>query len=734
VLDGILRSVSCRLYTESLVGPQRQVSLSGFFSNFRWSLVVDSLEQNQAALQLCSLVNKRGYGQDHQDNSQGRNEACLSRMNGAMKETRGQCCDYCSQQGDATFPLKNRQNKPMKCETSASSNPCNLLSPSFFLLIIGVMLVPTHGLLQSISRLCPSSLLMQTKPKSAKLCMVMSLPDKDTRQWSDAKAMSVEGFQTIDNDIEHDDRNKRKVRQEYKRKRIPATEREHLNLKRERQAKYDQIMSSENGASLWSFEMLFPRPVWDEATIKRDLYEVKLRDERTKKKDSAKENSKLSPGLAQTVARPKIKTASIGASSMMRIWRDPKLSSFVLPYDESPPLRPLDVSARQQQQQVREGNVFPDPSATASVDSSQRRLNVTAIGDSLSERLAAAAVAISKINATGKVDFQLSRMVEDRLYGYRRGSAGIAYDTSLMGDGAVKFRDGVRLSNPLPVNAARLNYLAKKELRKDRVDEAKELYELAIKIDPADGRAYLGLARCAERRRDFKLAREVLRAGIATCVSCSDEGIPDRGANPFLLQALGCLEEKTGYLAQAEALYIAAAKSRPSHAAAWVALAQIRTQKFRQGAAAGRVCYQTAERELEIAGLPQSAHVYTAWASLEYKKAGDVGRARSLFKRALQLDPKCSAAWLQLGVMEANNQNWKQAEECFQTVLKFDQRNSRVLQAYAMMETKRPEPNSRKAIGLFEDALKVNPRDAGVLQPYGLYVAALGDFTAARDL
>ena len=539
------------------------------------------------------------------------------------------------------------------------------------------------------------------------LCMVMSLPDKDTIKWSNAREMSLDGFKKGNKETK-----KRRVRQKYKRKRIPATEREHQKLQSERQAKYEQIVQTAEGEcpSLWSFEMLFPKPVWDEATIKRDLYEVKLRDEKTKRGKSVTKERYQQP------VRPKLKTASIGGNSMMRIWRDPKVvSNFLAPsFDNLPPV-------------LQRGNVVPDSSADVSMTSNER-INSAGI-ETLSERLAAQAVST---NSTGKVDFQLTRMVEDRMFGYRRGGSG--YSTSLMDDGAIKFREGVRLSNPLPVNAARLNYLAKKELRKDRVEEAKELYEEAIRIDPADGRAYLGLSRCAERRRDFKLAREVLRAGIATCVSFSNSGSPDRGANPFLLQALGCLEEKSGHLAQAEALYIASAKSRPSHAAAWVALAQLRTRKFRQGVAAGRVCYQTAERELENAGMPPSSHVYTAWAALEYKKAGDVNTARSLYKKALKIDPKCSAAWLQLGVMEADNENWKNAEECFQTVLKYDQRNSRVLQAYAIMETRRPGADSRKAIGLFERALKVNPRDGGVLQPYALFVASLGDIGAARDL
>ena len=136
--------------------------------------------------------------------------------------------------------------------------------------------------------------------------------------------------------------------------------------------------------------------------------------------------------------------------------------------------------------------------------------------------------------------------------------------------------------------------------------------------------------------------------------SVSQDGLgADHGANPFLLQALGCLEEKLGQLAQAKAWYTQAVQSRPSHAAAWVALGVLRTRKLGYSVAAGRSCFQAAERELLAADKPISAYVYTSWANLEYHKAGDRTRARELFQKALQIDPQCSSAWLQLGVLEA---------------------------------------------------------------------------------
>ena len=100
-----------------------------------------------------------------------------------------------------------------------------------------------------------------------------------------------------------------------------------------------------------------------------------------------------------------------------------------------------------------------------------------------------------------KVDFDLTRMVEHRVHGYRRTASGsLRYDTSLLRpDTAVQFREGVRLGNPLKVNADILTALAKKELQHGRIEEAAELYEHAVSIDPRDGRAYLGLANCGKR-------------------------------------------------------------------------------------------------------------------------------------------------------------------------------------------------------------------------------------------
>ena len=555
----------------------------------------------------------------------------------------------------------------------------------------------------------------------------------NAKRYSDNSEFT-ESSNDTNNSNNRNDNNRRKPRkQKYQRKRIPETERERKRIYKERQQQYERLIERAEGTtpSVWSFDNLFPKPVRDEQTIDQDLYGVSRRDQKIRQQKlslSSNDDTSTFPKLKTTM------TSAIDASTMMRSWKEPEVSSTTqTQYSD-------DNSSSNMESTSSTTKEITDKEAQAQIFASTYPTSATSNSNTTTTTIAAAAAAAivseqptsTENNTSGKVDVTLTRMVEDRLFGYRSGTD--MYETSLIGDGAIQFRDGIRLGNPLRVNADRLNYHAKKELRSNRLEEAQELYEQAIQIDPRDGRAYIGLSRCAQRRRDFKLAKEYLRIGIAQSVSCGYDSKPDVGANPFLLQTLGCLEEKMGHLSEAESLYISAVRSRPSHAASWVALAQIRTRKFRQGAAAGRVCFQAAERELEKVGMPPSSYVYTAWASLEYKKCGDVRRARKLFKAALMVDKKCSAAWLQLGMLEADLDHWDQAELCYETVLKFDQRNSRVIQAYAIMESKRPYSNSRKVIDLFERALKANSRDAGVLQPYGLYVAKLGDIDSARDL
>lgn len=545
-----------------------------------------------------------------------------------------------------------------------------------------------------------------------------------------------------------------KKRKQYARKLPLSPTEKALRIKRQKRRQAYESMRSKSleitnaPPSIWSFDSLFRAPVFDEKSVREDLYgskerEGKLRETKKRREAIEMENSK-----------------------------------------DMEKIRDLE-DMRDQKRMLQDGkNATTDITPPTAMGKEPPVANVT-----------------QQQKELPPVDKTLTRMVQDRINGLTRSPEGsIQYATSLLGPNrAVQFREGVRLGKPLTINLDRLCHFAKKDLSHGRLEEAQEYYLEASKMDPTDGRPYLGLSRIAQRRGDLEHARGLLKEGISKCnggyvtvkgppaeedskkkkknaannnessgFSGDDNGrskdkqnkdeeeennrsrtlgtIPDLGPNPFLLQALGTLEQKLGNLSMAEELYLQAIRSRPSHAAAWVSLAQLRTRELRQGSSAGRACYQSAEWELQRIGAKPNSFVYTAWAKLEYKKGGPEGnddgntslrKARKLYEKALKADPKCSVAYLQLGCMESECENFDDAQDCFEKVLKFDQRNSRVLQAYAIMESRRlpkEDVDSRRVLDLFERALKANPRDAGVYQAYALYVVELGDIDSARDL
>jgi len=556
--------------------------------------------------------------------------------------------------------------------------------------------------------------------------------------------------------------NNQKKRKPYKKKRkysrkLPVTpsEKAAAHNRQKRRAAYQKmrlasLKATNEPPSVWRFDKLFAAPVLDEKSIREDLYGNKAREEKMRKRQ---------------LELQKIR-------DQKRVQMDKQEKEYLA------------------QSSLTNGDAM-DSSVNGTITAKSREENLKLPRQAILNNTDGSGAPSSAVDSEQSqqpqppVDRTLTRLVQDRMYGLTRSPEGsIQYSTSLLDSSrAVQFREGVRLGKALTINIDRLCHFAKKDLSHNKLEEAQENYLKAQELDPTDGRPYLGLSRIAQRRGDLKYAKRLLKEGIGKSSGGSvvvrgpvstgkkkkgkggnndrrgknnkDDAdmeeeapiighIPDLGPNPFLLQALGTLEQKLGNLATAEELYLQAIRSRPSHAAAWVSLAQLRTKKLRQGAKAGRACYQSAERELMRIGAKPSSFVYTAWASMEYKKGGreddakSLRKARELYQKALDVDPRCSVAYLGLGVMESECGNYDLAQECFEEVLTFDQRNSRVLQAYAIMESRREprveEVDSRRVLDLLERALKANPRDAGVYQAYALFVVELGDIDSARSL
>jgi len=586
---------------------------------------------------------------------------------------------------------------------------------------------------------------------------------------------------------------KKRRKQRYKRK-TPLTPTE-LSLRQSsklRRTQYENMRSqslekNQEPPSIWSFDSLFPEPILDTYCINEDLYGDKVRESKVKERHEKKQLE------AEMLKRRKLDLDKSERDYLISVDKQSEIGTNVEAAAAAEGTG-REITKEQDIELTRQtimNTTSSSASSTLNSDTTTTTTNTRELELNISMTpLSSSSKQQQKQQPVAPVDRTLTRLVEDRLSGFTRTPSGsIQYSTSLLDSSrAVQFREGIRLGKALNINIDRLCHFAKKDVSHGRLEEAQEYYIKAQIMDPTDGRPYLGLSRIATRRGDLQHARGLLKEGIRkssggfvnvkgpSSVSVvqkknrknnnrnsgtggnkrnksdvdfqEEEGktigtIPDVGANPFLLQALGQLEEKMGNLYAAEELYLQALRSRPSHAASWVALAQLRTKKLRQGASAGRACYQSAERELLRIGAKPNPFVYTAWASMEYKKGSReddikcLRRARELYEKALSADPHCSVAYLQLGVMESECGNFDEAKQCFEKVLTFDQRNSRVLQAYAIMESRRlpkEDVDSRRVLDLFERALKANPRDAGVYQAYALYVVELGDIDSARDL
>lgn len=177
---------------------------------------------------------------------------------------------------------------------------------------------------------------------------------------------------------------------------------------------------------------------------------------------------------------------------------------------------------------------------------------------------------------------------------------------------------------------------------------AMETYERCAKLDPLDGRAWLGLSQMYRKRGREDEAERVLL-----------EGLRWDGQNAFLLQAYGRLQEQRGRQDEALELYGRAVRARPQHAASWVACGLL-LQKRRQGGAA-EACLKVA-----CTVAPTSYYVWQVVGQW-HKKRGELSLARAAFRRSLQLNSKNAATYHAWGVLE-----WRSAALTFFPALTAD--------------------------------------------------------------
>eukprot|EP00629_Pelagomonadales_sp_RCC1024_P005977 CAMPEP_0119294620 /NCGR_PEP_ID=MMETSP1329-20130426/48356_1 /TAXON_ID=114041 /ORGANISM="Genus nov. species nov., Strain RCC1024" /LENGTH=467 /DNA_ID=CAMNT_0007295517 /DNA_START=84 /DNA_END=1483 /DNA_ORIENTATION=+ len=304
----------------------------------------------------------------------------------------------------------------------------------------------------------------------------------------------------------------------------------------------------------------------------------------------------------------------------------------------------------------------------------------------------------------------LTRKVQETLLGQ-------TLEIQVPGPGAAREGDFFASDAPkrtLTINADLLNWRAKRDERRGRVDAARALWRRAVAIDKYDGRAYIALARDLEtRRRDPARASELLAESLRL--------VPE---NAYVRQAYGVLLERRGRRREAlDQLRLATAYD-PSHVASHVATARLLTRDLAkdsddlkreetEAVAEARQCFKSA-----LKARPRDYYALSAAADLE-ARMGEVDAARRLFRRSVQANPRNAATLVAWANLEATRgEGLERARELYAKAHRAHSTNTRVFTAWAVAEAR--AGNATGATRLLRKATR-----AGGFAPGGITDAAV---------
>lgn len=265
---------------------------------------------------------------------------------------------------------------------------------------------------------------------------------------------------------------------------------------------------------------------------------------------------------------------------------------------------------------------------------------------------------------------------------------------------------------PLPLQLDLLNYHARRASRHSP-DRAASLFQRALQINSADGRAWLGLARLHIAAGDPGAARETFRAAMRACPK-----------NAHLLQAWGVLEQRQHAPTRAGGLFRAAVRAHPSHAPSWVALA-LWYQRHAHDLTKARECLQRATE-----AQPHNYYAWQVWAQLE-SGVGNVSKARQFFRQSLNANARNAATYVAWACFEASQNNYDMAVRLFEKVHKVSPRNVRAYVAHAAVAER--AGFRKRAKQLLTRALRIRPDQPGPRQMMALLYSREGRIELARQ-
>jgi tetratricopeptide (TPR) repeat protein len=183
--------------------------------------------------------------------------------------------------------------------------------------------------------------------------------------------------------------------------------------------------------------------------------------------------------------------------------------------------------------------------------------------------------------------------------------------------------------------------------------------------------------------------------------------------NPFLLQSQAVMYEKLGRRQEAMKLLQTSVKYNPTHAASWVALANLYSRKGQVSDA--RQCYRNA-----VQGDPKSYVAYQSWGVLE-TSLGKYNEARDLYQQALKLAPTSAYSLQAWASMELKANNLGEAERLLNRAIKALPSSTRIRLLCAELYQLKGELDKSRQVFVDGADMAIRYGDAGFFQAWASF-------------
>lgn len=309
----------------------------------------------------------------------------------------------------------------------------------------------------------------------------------------------------------------------------------------------------------------------------------------------------------------------------------------------------------------------------------------------------------------------------------------------------VPHRDNHHTSQYLPFITPNLAQLAQLELRAGDVAAAQRLFAQHVEANPTDGRAWLKWAKTEADDAALRILRRAVTAvpqdaylwhvlaGVVKRVQGRKEGrdvfklgLENCPTSSALWSGWGTLECEAGNFETAVKFFKKAVDADPNDAFIYMIWAQTEIKRGNM-----RAAVEIFENGVRQVPKKRASVLYSGYAKLEMQR-GRVDKARFLYMRAAEVDPKNALNWQAWACTEERAGHIERARELFERGVLADARFAGNWHAWGIMEMR--VGNLDAARCLFEKGTRTSGGDMGCWQAWASLESGEGNVVEARRL